>query len=479
MRKTKTFRLAYLKDVSLDEIINKHIESVTSAKTRYDCVYDGEPNDGFRGESNARYVEVVVKKAKPAPRRAILLHKYKFLICDIIMRCRSSRENSVQLNYERYVSVIGKVFGDMMYTLKDLGIISLSTTYRMGQSSRQTSLLDWNIGFVDDSDIIVMDYFNRLDYEYQQAVISHFKELQASPFLSRYNKCLSRMDLVDKNAALEYVESRKESFATDHIYQYYKARIEDFDRKKLMVQSVDRNNRIYHYLTNLPKVLRCFFNLKCQLDIANSHPLLFSYFIINHYNISYKVISYLSSLEYKDICNYHNKGKQLRKLLKYNGIEVQDSRTLPNDILAYVFTVMKGRLWDDFVQVFRTLSRQEVKTTLFHEVFYSYSTTTRNRPFARQFAEIYPSVWHFVRQMKKVSRGNVSNKIQSFESKLMGAILRRCFEHNWCVVSIHDAVVVLDVEENNCLNLDELRDIMIEEYSKYGLSPTLSLDTFQ
>ena len=128
--------------------------------------------------------------------------------------------------------------------------------------------------------------------------------------------------------------------------------------------------------------------------------------------------------------------------------------------------------------MFQTLDRGEVKSTLFREVFYSHSTTARNRDYAKQFAQIYPNVWHSIRLMKKESKGNLPNKMMAFESKLFGAILRRCYERNWCVVSIHDAVIVLDVPENEDLDIDELMGIMIEEYARCGLCPTISVEMF-
>ena len=275
---------------------------------------------------------------------------------------------------------------------------------------------------------------------------------------------------------MEYIEGRKTSFNNQHSYNYYKSRIEDFNKGDLLVSSIDSNGRIYHYLTNLPKSLKKFFNIRWQLDIANSHPLLFSYFLIKEYSISKDIILFLNSLQYNDIIEYHNKGKQLRKLLKNNGIDVQDTNTLPNDVLQYVFVTMKGRFWDDFVEVFHTLDRGEVKSTLFREVFYSHSTTTRNREYAKQFAQIYPNVWHSIRLMKKESKGNLPNKMMAFESKLFGSILRRCYDNNWCVVSIHDAIVVLDVVENEHLYIDEIKGIMSEEYARCGLYPTISIE---
>jgi hypothetical protein len=475
MRHIKTIKRAYLTDVNLDDVISRHIELVTNPKVHYEWVDDGKPDDRW-GISMGDFETVIDKEGKRPPRKAILIHKYKFLIHDIIMRCRASKDNSVQLNYARYVSILGKAYGDMLYTLNDLELIHLSNTYTMGKTSRRISLNDWNIDFVDDSNIKVIEYVDRLRLTYLESVKKYTSEGDNSAFIKKYNECLSKLELVNRTEALEYIENRKTTFNNLHSYNYYKSRIEDFNKGDLLVSSIDSNGRIYHYLTNLPKSLKRFFNIRWQLDIANSHPLLFSYFLIKEYNISIDIISFLKIIQYNDIIEYHNKGKQLRKLLKNNNIKVQGAKILPNDVLLYVFVTMKGRFWDDFVEVFHTLDRGEVKSSLFREVFYSYSTTTRNREYAKQFAQIYPNVWHSIRLMKKTSKGNLPNKMMSFESKLFGAILRRCYEKNWYVVSIHDAIVVLDVVENEHLDIGELKGIMSEEYARCGLFPTISTE---
>ena len=82
-----------------------------------------------------------------------------------------------------------------------------------------------------------------------------------------------------------------------------------------MIHSIDDNNRIYHYMTNLPRDLKCFFNIKYQCDIRNSHPLLFNLFLIDKYNISDDIIRYLLQIdgnitnEYKEYkCEIVRKG---------------------------------------------------------------------------------------------------------------------------------------------------------------------------
>ena len=474
MRKRKTINRAYLTDVNLDDVIARHIELATRPITRGEWIGPGEPDDRW-GVCMGEYADIVIKEGKKPSRKAILIHKYKFLIHDIIMRCRASKDNSVQLNYARYVSVLGKVFGDMLHTLHDLRIINLSNTYTMGKSSRHISLNDWNIDFVEDGNFKVIEYADRLRKKYLELMKKYTSVGDNSIFIKRYNECLSKLELVNKTEALEYIEGRKASFESEHGYHYYKSRIEDFNKGDLLVSSIDPNGRIYHYLTNLPKPLKRFVNIKWQLDIANCHPLLFSYYLIKDYHINRDIIKFFNSLQYKDISEYHNKGKQLRKLLKINNIEIQDTKALPNDVLEYVFVTMKGKLWDNFAELFN-IDRDIVKSTMFHEVYYGYSITTRNREHAKHFAQIYPNVWHVIRKMKKESKESLANRFMSFESKIMSSILRRCYERNMCVVSIHDAIIVLNVPENEHLNIDELKGIMSEEYARCGLYPTISIE---
>lgn len=474
MRKKKTIRLAYLKDHTIDEIVTRHIDLVTKPKTI--LTVKDNADFGFYGGGIRGIEETIVKEAKPAPRRAILYNKYRFLIHEIIMRCRASKSNKARLRYSCYVSVLGKVFGDMLYTLNDMNIITVTTTFTMGKSSRKITLNDWNIDFIEEGNLVIIDYLKRIDEEYRKSLDEKISSLNKPTFLKSYNQCLSKIELNNKDGAIKYIEGIKSSLKSEHSYYYYMSRIEDFDKKNLSISNIDGNGRIYHYLTNLPKSLKQFFNIRWQLDIANSHPLLFSFYLINHFNISKEIIEYLNNNIDNSID--HNKGKQLRKLLKDNNIEVQDVKELPNDVLYYIYSVMKGRFWDDFVEVFKTMERGEVKATLFREVFYSHSTTTRNRAYAKEFAKVYPNVWHFIRSMKKEAKGNLPHKMMRLESKLFANILEQCYVKGWCVVSIHDAIVVLDVEENSSLNTDELQGIMAKAYEKYGLFPTIKIDAF-
>ena len=485
----KKIRMAYLTDHSISEIVDAHIQYVTSPRYEIDeeNSYCEEPseNDKFK---IPRWVPVfkVVEEGKPAPRKAILAPKYEFLLNEIIMLCRASRNNSIHLNYKIHEDTLGdNHYSDMLHNLSRMGIISLSNNFEIGKESRSISLLDWNIGFKDDIDNkIVRDY----SFEIGKKILKRKKELLekisntlGEDFVNTYNNNLSQIELVRKEDAVEYINGR--TFKNQESEQFYRYCIEDYNSKNNVITSVDDRGRIYHFLTNCPSKLRKFFNLKFDVDIRNSQPLLFCNFLIERYNIDYSIIEFISNIDNDLLVNNNGnnsiyyKPQQLRKILKNSTLERTLYSSIPSDVLLYLYSCMKGLFWNDFVSTFHELDRSEVKENLFREVFYSYSRTMRHKEYGKVFAEIYPSVWSLIREMKKDAE-LLCNRITKVESELFHSIIQQCFERGWVIVSIHDAIVVLDVEANNSLNIEELKGIILNEYNKHRICPTLSVETF-
>lgn len=486
---TKKIKMAYLTDHSIDEIVDAHIRYVTSPRLEVDeeNSYLEQLSDEDKGKRFPKWVVEIkaVEDGKPAPRKAILAQKYKFLISEIIMLCRATRNDFIHLNYANHVDVLGKVFGDMLHNLSQMGIIYLSDDFEIGKESRKISLLDWNIGFEDDiKNKIVRDYSIKLaikNIKRKKEVLEAISDILGKDFVKTYNDNLSQIELVRKEDALEYINGR--TYKSKKSEQFYSFCIEEYNSKNNLITSLDDRGRIYHFLTNLPRLLRRFFNLKYDVDVSNSQPLLFCNFIIKKYNIDYSLIDYIKKVD-NELLNNNNqdnniyyKGKQLCKILKNSELEATLYKDIPSDVLLYLYSCMNGFFWDDFVTTFNELDRGEVKENLFREVFYSYSRTMRYKKFGKVFAEIYPSVWSLIRNMKKDAE-LLCNRITKVESELFHEILQQCFERNWVVVSIHDAIVVLDVEANNSIHLEELNGIILNEYHKHGLCPSLKVETF-
>ena len=70
------------------------------------------------------------------------------------------------------------------------------------------------------------------------------------------------------------------------------------------------------------------------------------------------------------------------------------------------------------------------------------------------------------------------NLMMRLESRLMKQILNECYAHGWKVVSIHDAIVVFDVETNSAVKPIDIKIIINNIYRRYLLHPTIHLDIF-
>ncbi len=482
-RKEKQIRFAYLNDHSIDEIVDAHIRYVTSPRMEPD------EENGIFEEQEGKFPLwkpefKVVEEGDAAPRKAIIKPKYQFLLHVIISRCRAGK-GVCRLDYAFFSKLLGKSFGKMLHNLSLMGIIYLSDAYEIGGKSRLIELKDWNISFYDNIDnLTIRNYISELEKDYKRKKREKDKEITGAlgkDFAKAYNDNLSQLDLVRKDEALEYLNSR--TYNSPIQENFYKSSIETFDKDKLRITSVDDRGRIYHYLTNCPRVLRHFFNLKFDVDIANSQPLLFCDFLIKNYFIDYSIIEFISNIDNSLLNNnignnnIHNKGEQLCKFLNNSNIEVQKFKDIPSDVLAYIYSCMKGLFWNDFVDTFKELDRGEVKESLFREVFYSHSRTMRYKQYGKVFAEIYPSVWHLIREMKKDAE-QLCDKITKVESELFHSILERCFAKGWVVTSIHDAIVVLDVPGNEGIDEGEIIAIILDEYRNHGFIPTVHLEKF-
>lgn len=157
-------------------------------------------------------------------------------------------------------------------------------------------------------------------------------------------------------------------------------------------------------------------------------------------------------------------------------------KSIPIDIFNYIYTTCNGIFWDGFMDIINKMSwvqidRGEIKVALFREVFYSHRfKSTKGKPFAKVFKRLYPNVWKAIKEIKAADGSEtLPNRMMAEESRLFHQILERCYEHGWKVINIHDAIVVLDVEENN-FDYHKLIAIMEDVYKANGLYPNISIE---
>lgn len=516
-------RIWIFKNLSVEKIIEEHCERITQPVVNLLNWEEALTCTGTPAEP----IYEIVREGKPMPRKTILYHKFLFLNHIIISRATGCKEKHFPLNSEVLRRVIGDAIYDMLDTLEDMQLILITRDYIPGVTARKIKLCNWDITHIDLDDTKIAKYVSKTKDLLEEATRLRLEKqtIYSQEFIDNYNNSLNFLALSDERGMLDYINNR--GYKSIRQQYFYKSCCIRFREGNHQIVSVDKNGRIYHYMTNLPSTLKPFFNVRYYIDIANSHPLLYSSFLLNHYKISNEELEAIYNISYEEeykllnmiiflysfiqIINFfyiihiksstddkciifkikreiiiyrknflryyiHYVSEQLIRHLKDRGLK--RIKGLDNDALVYLHRVMKGKFWDEF-QVLFTEERGEVKANLFREIFYSYSTrvSEKFKPYGALFRDMYPNVWHILRN-EKGKEDLLPNQMMKLESKLFSTILEKCYAQGWKVFNIHDAVVVLDVPENNSCSPESVRTIIEETYHARLLYPTVSIETY-
>lgn len=424
-KKNTKITIAYLKNFTIEDIYERHVLTF---------------GDGQR-----------------KPSKSILMHKYQYLLHIIITRCKQSDEGHCHLNTQFYRDhIFHDHYNDMLLNLSYMGIIVIGC-YVVGKHSTIITLMKWDIGYMTSYN---MKYLKWAKVEADRRKKN--EHVEATPFARKYTESLTCLRLTRKNDALVYIDKAIKDKQT-HSYQYHRSCIDDFNESDIRIYKIDEQGRIYHALTSLPRSLREYFNIKFELDISNSHPLLLNHYLVKYYSIPINIIREAKT-------QYHYDVEVLNNVLKYNMIDV------PMDVLEYIVKTMKGEFYDDFVSEFGDMERSEVKKRVFAQVFYSHITDSYVSKFCKAFIRKYPNVWKVIRAMKVSTDDKLPHTMMKAESLLFRLILKECWSRGYRVVNLHDALVVFDVEPNECVTVVELTAIIEQVYHRFGLFPTVKIE---
>ena len=469
------------KDINIDAIIEKHIELLKNQNQPQRIItnFDKVTCDS----SFVAKIETVEGANKSLPKKQILYKKYAFFIHRLIQRCKSNKEgNFTRFNSQTLQTVFGHVYIDMLKTLETLGIIKVSSSYI---PSIQARLIELNSNLPTVSEMkyssYIEEYSDKMQQElkkYEQIQIQKIKSEMGDSLYDNFTKSLRMLKLVHRDEAEDYKE--RHHFISLKSKEYFNYILNEYDKGNFNILSVDKNLRIYSILTQSPRIFKNFLNIKFSIDIHNSHPLLFNKLIIERYNINDNILHIL----YNNLSNidnsYYSVSKQLCKLLVNNGIDKEKIANIPNDIWEYIYKTSKGIFWDDFTRLdeFKRLLRSDIKVTLFREVFYSKTLTAKGKDFAKSFKKKYPSVYKLVKESKREDRTFLANQMMKIESSLFRNILAKLYAKQFKVLTIHDAIVVLDVKANAQCTPELVKSIIEKEYQLIDLLPDVSTDYY-
>ena len=460
------------KDISIDAIIEKHIELLKNQNQPQRTItnFDKVTCDS----SFVAKVETVEGANKPLPKKQILYKKYAFFIHRLIQRCKSNREgNFTRFNSQILQIVLGHVYIDMLKTLETLGIIKVSSSYI---PSIQARLIELNPNLPTVSEMkyssYIEEYSDKMQQElkkYEQIQIQKIKSEMGDKLYDNFTKSLKILKLSHREEAEDY--RNRHHFISLKSKEYFTYIINEYDKGNFNILSIDSNLRIYSILTQSPRIFKNFLNIKFSIDIHNSHPLLFNKLIILH--ILYNNLSNIDN-------SYCSVSKQVCNLLINNGIRKEKIANIPNDIWEYIYNTSKGIFWDDFTRLdeFKRLLRSDIKVTLFREVFYSKTLTTKGKDFAKSFKKKYPSVYKLVKESKREDRTFLANQMMRIESDIFRSTLIKLYAKRFKVLTIHDAIVVLDTKVNDQCTPELVQSIIEKEYQRVGLFPNVSVDYY-
>lgn len=486
----KTKKIFRLKDISIENIVEAHIRLLKSPTIK------GFNVNVYTGEVMGEKIES--KYANVSKSRKVLAEKFTYLIHLIIKRSHNSEYGWAYLSSVVLEKVFGKEYRQLMKTLLHENIIWYTQFYEMGVMPYGYKLCN---GVEYECTLEYEGYLRSYDDKLKSS-LENIKQQQTeeaqsnltnTKLFDRYENSLSYLKLAYPNQAKRFLDVHP--FVNDTSRNYYTSIIDRYeDKEDRRITSVDKNKRIYSILTATPRLMKSFLNISFSADIHNSHPLLFNRILSEYYNISLELLNKVYDLidnrrsEVLDVVynKPHYVRQYLYKVLNFSNDTDSNFCKIPKDVWEYVIITSLGLFWDIVIpresNAYNELLRSDVKVLLFSEVFYSKTMTTRCKVFAKMFKKRFPNVYKVVEAQKKGltrdKRTVLSNRMMALESELFQEVLTLLYNKRYKVVSIHDAVVVLDAASNTTCTPQLVKGIIKRVYRKNGLNPDVSIDVY-
>lgn len=332
-------------------------------------------------------------------------------------------------------------------------------------------------------------------------------EMQATSFLKRYIAGLNKIKIADEPGLNRKIADLMSHIDPEHkeqtrIYYDYISRTL---REEKDIYEIDAQGRMYHFLTSLKRELKYYLSISFSLDCKNSHPLLFNHILFISHNVdgttSHKLSCLLHQL-YFSLCStdnyigiYHYDGKYIRKYLIYNGVRETLLADFADDELEYIYETSTGLFWDGICTEHPEYDRTDIKQKMFAEVFYSNTTRLVYKEYGKMFKERYPSVYREIVRWKTPGKypyiqryldendvrpakptASLSVALMSLESRIFTAVLASLYRKRFDAVHIHDCIVIPETGNKHQPTQEEVERLMLKEYAKYGIVPTLKAE---
>lgn len=297
-------------------------------------------------------------------------------------------------------------------------------------------------------------------------------------FIDRYEQDLSLLNVTSPRSIYDFADARicVSSKQKDYYRQISHKLVEKYSRI-----TFDNRARIYQRLTNCAKDLRGFLNIDFEVDNHNSQPLLFGLLLVDHYKIAPALLDVFCAAideNYSGDCkqpivfhhSYRNRPFTIEDEDTATNITreyVSKLNDIPYDVWKYLYSVMKGKLWDMFIT--EGILRDAAKESLFKQVFFRKKTSYGRvhdvyGKCGKAFQRLFPNVSRTITLLIKNNEENwLANEITRIESQIMRDVLKKVWERGFKAITIHDAIVTIKQADNNLPKSVEEREEIVKD----------------
>lgn len=364
--------------------------------------------------------------------------KYYFIITFIsfgrIFDKRKSAESFIELSSRFLKKIINGRYKDYIKDLFDMNILETDNQYFVDGKFKAYRLKDIyrkaklkQIQIVDEK--IVTNY-----------EAYKFSKKLKNPFHSYLYDCLSQTQ-IDYEPAKYFVASTVTEFEN---YVAYNCSIDMIHSKDWFFIVDSTAGRVHNNITNLSKKIRPFLRYNNQqlieVDISNSQPLLFNILIDSYLKEVSTISNFLPYVPHSDISLY---------------------KRLTEEGKIYDYLMDKLNIKED---------RDEFKIRFFSKVFYSRENDNYVPEERKMFKALFPNVAKIISKYKKEDYRDLAIRLQKIEADIMiKKVVPELEKKKIFVLTIHDSVLILPEQELI------VKKIIINEFQKFGLHPTLKV----
>ena len=161
--------------------------------------------------------------------------------------------------------------------------------------------------------------------------------------------------------------------------------------------------------------------------------------------------------------------------LRQNNFSCEINENLPRDVIEFIRLCEQGILYDNLMQ---RLNIQPKRRDSFKRLFFTQVFFGENKQKGRVrdlFARDFPTVHKAVNDLKRKDHHQLAYLLQSHESKIMiDIICRKILDElpGTFIATIHDSIMTTPDKA------DEVRFIMMREFKRFGLNPTIKTEVY-